>query len=89
MDWSLGVKAEAKLAGMALRVVPLVFGHLTAGYIKVVWGFSRNISRLYKKMGYKGLAIYLKTCYLLLQHAAGGQVAQSPFALGCNVSRTR
>lgn len=89
MDWSLGVKAEAKLAGMALRAVPLIFGHLTAGYIKVVWGFSRNVSRLYKKMGYKGLAIYLKTCYLLLQHAAGGQVARSPFALGCNVSRTR
>jgi hypothetical protein len=89
MDWSLGVKAEAKLAGMALRVIPIVFGHLTAGRVKVVWGFSRNTSKMYKKVGPKGLAIYLKANYLLLQHIAGGQADANPFEFGCNVSRTR
>jgi len=89
MDWSLGVKAETKLLGMILRIVPLVFGHLTKGYVKVCWGYSRNAVKLYRRTGYRGLAIYLKTCYLLLQHAAGGQIARSPWELGCNVSRSR
>jgi len=89
MNWSLGVKSEAKLAGMALRVIPLVFGHLTAGRVKVVWGFSRNASTMYRRVGPKGLAIFLKTCYLLLQHVAGGQKDKDPFGFGCNVSRTR
>lgn len=89
MDWSLGVKTRAKLAGMALRAIPLIFGHLTAAYVKVVWVFATRVSRLYKKTGYKGVAIYLKTCYLLLQHFVGGQIDPSPWSLGCNVSRTR
>lgn len=89
MDWSLGVKSESKLAGMALRLIPLVFGHLTAGYIKVTWGFARSVAKMYKKVGFKGLAIYLKACYLLLQHVAGGQIDASPFEFGCNVARTR
>jgi len=89
MDWSLGVKAEAKLAGMTLRVIPLVFGHLTRGYVKVCWGFSRMAARMYRRAGPRGLAIYLKTCYLLTQHVAGGQVARSPWELGCNVRRSR
>lgn len=89
MDWSLGVKTESKLAGMALRLIPLVFGHLTKGYVKVTWGFARNAAKMYKKVGYKGLAIYLKACYLLLQHVAGGQIDASPFVFGCNVARTR
>jgi len=89
MDWSLGVKTKTKLAGQSLRLIPLIFGHLTRGYVKVTWGFAKNANKMYLKMGSRGLAIYLKTCYLLLQHFAGGQRDASPKQLGCNVSRTR
>lgn len=89
LTWSFCVKAEAKLVGLLLRVVPLVFGHLTSSLVKVSWGYARNVRRLYLAMGPRGLAIYLKACYVLTQHAAGGMVDASPWALGANVSRTR
>lgn len=89
MDWSLGVKTETKLVGQALRAIPLVFGHLTTGYVRAVWRFAIVAVGLYRTSGYRGAAIYLKTCYVLLQHIAGGHIDASPWALGCNVSRTR
>jgi len=89
LTWSFCVKAEAKLAGLLLRVVPLVFGHLTLSSVKVTWGFAKNVAKMYREMGSKGTAIYLKTCYVLIQHAAGGMTDASPWALGANVSRTR
>lgn len=89
LTWSFCVKAEVKLAGLLLRSVPLVFGQLTSSLVKVTWGFARNVRRMYVSMGSRGLAIYLKACYVLLQHSAGGMKDQSPWALGANVSRTR
>lgn len=89
LTWSFCVKSEVKLVGLLLRVVPLVFGHLTSSLVKVSWGYARNVRRLYLAMGPRGLAIYLKACYVLLQHSAGGMVDASPWALGANVSRTR
>jgi len=89
LTWSFCVKAEAKLAGLLLRVVPIVFGHLTLSSVKVTWGFAKNVAKMYREMGSKGTAIYLKACYVLCQHAAGGMSDASPWALGANVSRTR
>jgi len=89
LTWSFCVKTEAKLAGLLLRVVPIVFGHLTLSSVKVTWGFAKNVAKMYEKMGSKGTAIYLKACYVLCQHAAGGMTDASPWALGANVSRTR
>lgn len=89
LTWSFCVKAEAKLAGLLLRLVPLVFGHLTLSHVKVVWGYAKNVAKLYRAMGSKGTAIYLKTCYLVTQHIAGGMKDQSPWSLGANISRTR
>jgi len=89
LTWSVCVKTDAKLVGLLLRGVPLIFGRLTCSLVKVTWGFAKNVRRIYRSSGPRGLAIYLKTCYLLLQHAAGGMVDASPWALGANVSRTR
>jgi len=89
LTWSFCVKAEAKLAGLLLRVVPLVFGHLTLSHVKVVWGFAKRVAKMYRAMGSKGTAIYLKTCYLVTQHIAGGMKDQSPLSLGANIARTR
>jgi len=89
LSWSFCVKTEVKLAGLLLRVVPLVFGQLSASLVKVVWGYSKNVRRILRGSGTRGLAIYLKTCYLVTQQVAGGQVVDSPWALGGNVARTR
>jgi len=89
LSWSFCVKAEAKLAALLLRVVPLIFGQLSASLVKVVWGYAKNVRRIYKSSGPKGLSIYLKTCSVLLQQTAGGMKSKSPMALGCNVARTR
>lgn len=89
LTWSFCVKAEAKLAGLLLRAVPLVFGQLTSSNVKVTWGFARNCAKMYKRQGPRGLAIYLKACGVLLQHSAGGMVDDSTWALGGAVSRTR
>jgi hypothetical protein len=89
LTWSFCVKTEVKLASLLLRVVPLVFGQLSVSLVKVVWGFARNVRRILRGSGERGLATYLKTCYVLTQHIAGGQKASSPWALGGNVSRTR
>jgi len=89
LTWSFCVKAEVKLAAMILRIVPLVFGQLTSSNVKVTWGFARNVRKLYKRMGPRGLAIYLKACSVCLQQAAGGMVTPSTWALGAAVSRTR
>jgi hypothetical protein len=89
LTWSFCVKAEAKLAGLLLRVVPLVFGQLTSSNVKVTWGYARNCVKLYKRQGPRGLALYLKACSIALQHSAGGMVDPSVWALGAAVSRTR
>jgi hypothetical protein len=87
--WSFCVKSEAKLAGLLLRLVPLVFGHLTLSHVKVVWGYAKNVVGMHRVMGPRGLAIYLKACYIVTQHIAGGMRDRSPWALGANISRTR
>lgn len=87
--WSVCVKSDVKLAVSLLRVVPLVFGQLTRSNVKVVWGFAQNVRRLHLRMGPRGLALYLKACGVLLQHAAGGMVNLSTWDLGAAVSRTR
>jgi len=89
LSWSFCVKAEAKLAGLLLRAVPLIFGQLSASLVKVVWGYSKNVRRIYRGSGPQGLAKYLKTCHVLLQQVAGGQKLGNPWEIGCNVSRTR
>lgn len=89
LDWAVNVKVHAKLAVLLLKVVPLVFGQTTPSRVKVVWAFSRFCARFVRKQGSKGLAIYLKTSYVVLQQYVGGQKARSPWTLGTNIARTR
>jgi len=89
LTWSFCVKSELKLAAMALRVVPLVFGQLTSSNVKVTWGFAQNVRKLYMRQGPMGLAKYLKACAVCLQQAAGGMRTTNPRALGAAISLTR
>lgn len=89
LTWSFCVKTEVKLAGLLIRVIPLVFGQLSSSLVKVTWGYAKNVRQILRTRGSRGLAVYLKTCHVLLQQVAGGMVANSPWALGANVSRTR
>jgi hypothetical protein len=89
LNWSFCVKAEVKLAGMLLRVIPLIFGHLSVSLVKVTWGYAKNVRRILRGSGPQGLAKYLKTCHVLMQQVAGGQKLGNPWEIGCKVSRTR
>jgi hypothetical protein len=89
LTWSFLVKQRVKLAASILRVVPLVFGHLTSSYVKVAFGFASNVVTLHRRQGPRGCALYLKACSIALQHAAGGMKDHSTWALGANIRRTR
>jgi len=88
-SWSSSVKSAVKLAGMMLSIVPLVYGSSSVSTVKIITGYARNVRRMQRAQGFKGLAKYLKASYVMLQQAAGGYVIPAPWALGCNVARTR
>jgi len=88
-SWSSSVKSAVKLAGMMLSIVPLVYGSSSVSTVKIITGYARNVRRMQRAQGFKGLAKYLKASYVMLQQAAGGYIIPAPWALGCNVARTR
>jgi hypothetical protein len=88
-NWSSAVKSRAKLAGLILRIIPLVYGTLSVSTVKISFGYAQNVVKLYRAQGSKGTAKYLKACYVLLQQSAGGFRIPAPWDLGCNVARTR
>lgn len=89
LNWSLTVKSGKKLAPMILRIVGLVVGNLSVTRVKITFGYARRVVGLYRRLGGKGLAMYLKTCYVLLQQSIGGYIT-APFQISkMNVARTR
>jgi len=89
LDWSAAVKSGNRLAPLFLRTVVLVAGTLSVSRVKIIFGFSKTVYRLHKHLGSKGLAMYLKTCFVLLQQAIGGMIDTAPWKIGMNVARTR
>lgn len=89
LDWSSAVKRGNTLAPLFLRMVVLVVGQLSVQRVKIVFGFARRVTSMYRYQGQKGLAMYLKTCSVLLQQSIGGMKGTAPFAIGMNVARTR
>lgn len=47
------------------------------------------MARLHSNLGSKGLALYLKTCFVLLQQSIGGMKDTAPWKIGMNVARNR
>lgn len=89
LTWSSVVKSGKTLAPMILRIVGLVVGNLSVTRVKITFGYARRVAGLYRRLGSKGLAIYLKTCYVLLQQSIGG-FKSAPYLIGkMNVARTR
>lgn len=64
-------------------------GNLSVTRVKITFGYARRVTGLYRRLGSKGLAMYLKVAYVLLQQSIGGYKS-SPFDIGkMNVARNR
>jgi hypothetical protein len=88
-DWQrLGNKASL-LASVLRRLIALREGGLTRHWVLTAYHYGAYIVAQRKTVGVKGVVIYLKGCYVLLQQVAGGQVLDNPRRLGCAISRSR
>lgn len=89
LDWSRAVKRANTLAPLLLRAVVLVMGNLSVERVKITYGFARRVVSLHRYLGSRGLALYLKTAFVLLQQSLGGMRGTAPSAIGMNIARTR
>ena len=89
LNWSSSLKRGKQLAPLLLRAVVLVVGDLSVSRVKITWGFARRCVSLHRYLGSKGLALYLKTSFVLLQQSLGGMTGTAPLKIGMNVARTR
>jgi hypothetical protein len=87
-SWQLVVKRERALVGALVRVSRLWLGDLNRTWILSIISFTRFCLRLRAARGSKGLAIYLKTCSLLLMKVVAGETVGDLSPYGCRVSRT-
>lgn len=88
-SWQLVVKRERALVGALIRVSRLWLGDLNRSWILSIVSFSRFCLRLAAHRGTKGLAIYLKTCTILLMKVVAGESVKDLSPYGCRVARTK
>lgn len=87
--WSSALKSAKRLVGPLTRVVPLIAGSRSRGWVKAVFVFSRVVFVLIGAQGQKGCALKLKVTKLLLEKYLAGDHGTAPQALGTAVARTR
>lgn len=87
-SWQLVVKRERALVGALIRVSRLWLGDVNRSWILSIISFSRFCLRLRLHRGSKGLAIYLKTCSILLMKLAAGEKVKDLSPYGCRVACT-
>lgn len=87
-SWQLVVKRERALVGALIRVSRLWLGDVNRSWILSIISFSRFCLRLRAHRGSKGLAIYLKTCSILLMKLAAGERVKDLSPYGCRVACT-
>jgi hypothetical protein len=72
-----------------VRLLFLVRGSVTQGFVGVAFVFARECRSIARHQGEGGLANYLKVCYVLLQKELGGDHLVDTTVLKTRVSRTR
>ena len=87
-SWQLVVKRERALVGALIRVSRLWLGDVNRSWILSIISFGRFCVRLRAHRGSKGLAIYLKTCSILLMKLAAGERVKDLSPYGCRVACT-
>jgi hypothetical protein len=88
-DWQRAGNRPSLLANCLRRLIALREGGLTRHWVLTAYHFGAYIARQRKTVGVKGVVIYLKGCYVLLQQVVGNQVLDNPRRLGCAISRSR
>jgi hypothetical protein len=86
--WQSGVKSSKRLVGLLARAVPLIVGSNSLGWVKACFVFSRFAVGLRKSQGDRGLAIYLKTCNVVLLRYLGNGKRTQPRLVGAAIPQT-
>lgn len=86
--WERLVKQPRALGTLLLRVYPLVVGRFTSRWGHAIFVFSCTVRRLWLKQGSKGLVLFLKSCYVATQQAAGGYRIPNVQLVGARIART-
>lgn len=84
--WQSGVKSAKRLVGLLARAVPLVVGTNSLGWVKACFVFSKFVISMKRSQGDRGLAIYLKTCNVLLMQSIGQGKRTQPRLVGAAVA---
>lgn len=87
--WSSALKGAKRLVGPLIRVVPLITGSRSRGWIKAIFVFTRIVFALMNSQGQRGTALKLKVTKLLLEKWLSGDHGTTPHSLGVAVARTR
>lgn len=87
--WQSAVKSRRRLAGLLVRVVPLIVGGQSRSWVKAVHVFADLAIRLRRKQGDRGLALFLKANTLVLMRVLSGSKLEQTRLAGCAVSVTR
>lgn len=83
------VKAGKALVNHCIRMIYLLRGGVTIGYVRVFVVYARFLSSLYKRTSIKFVAKYLKTAQIMLMQSVSGQKERYPSQLfGAAVSCT-
>lgn len=86
--WQSGVKSGRRLVGLLVRAAPLIVGSNSLGWVKACFVFSRFVIRMRKSQGDRGLAIYLKTCNVIMLRCLGEEKRTQPRLVGAAVAQT-
>jgi hypothetical protein len=86
--WQSGVKSSRRLVGLLVRAAPLLVGSNSLGWVKACFVFSRFVIEVRKSQGDRGLAIYLKTCTVVLLRYLGEEKRVQPRLVGAAVTQT-
>jgi hypothetical protein len=84
------VKAGKALVNHCIRMIYLLRGGVTIGFVRVFVAYARFLSGLYKRTSIKFVAKYLKTAQIMLMQSVSGQKERYPSQLfGAAVSTTQ
>jgi len=88
-SWQFAVKRESALVGFLIKSSRLLLGKMSRSWVLAILSFSRDCIRLRRLSGSKGLALYLKTCSVLLMKYCARQELKDLSPLKSRVSRTK
>jgi hypothetical protein len=84
----LRVKAETAIVDLFIRVKLIAGGSTSLSLIKSTVLLARELKRLQKTQGVKGLALFLKSSSVALQQSCSGYVIKDFTKVGPRISRT-